>query len=221
MHDIPTQVVSVNVGIPRHVKWKGRDVSTGIFKEPVGGPVQVRRLNIDGDQQADLAVHGGAEKAVYAYPAEHYPLWRHELPEMQLTWAMFGENLTTQGLTEETVFIGERLQIGDAILMVTQPRSPCYKLGIRFGRDDMLRRLTQSRRTGFYLSVEHEGQITAGDEIVRLGHPHASMTIAAIADLLFAKVPATADLRRAIALPDLAAVLHDYFADRLLQLEEG
>jgi MOSC domain-containing protein YiiM len=141
------KLLSVNVGRPRLVSYNGEPVSTGIFKEPVSGPVVLRTLNLDGDRQADLSVHGGPSKAVYAYPSEHYEYWRHELPDMELPWAMFGENFTTSGLNEE-VNVGDRFRVGSAIVMATEPRLPCYKLGIRFGRSDIIRRFLASGRTG-------------------------------------------------------------------------
>ena len=167
------QVMSANVGLPRYVVWKGMSVQTGIFKEPVEGPVTVSKLNLAGDQQADLTVHGGSEKAVYAYPAEHYEYWRRELPEVSFSWGRFGENLTTEGLTENALCIGDRLRVGSAVLMVTQPRMPCYKLALRFDRDDMIKRFLTSRRTGFYFSVIEEGEVRAGSEVEILSlDPH-------------------------------------------------
>jgi len=158
-------VVSVNVGLPRNVVWKGMRVQTGIFKEPVDGRVSIRKLNLTGDQQADLTVHGGAAKAVYAYPAEHYEYWRKKLPEVSFSWGKFGENLTTAGLTEVALCIGDRLRIGTAVLMVTQPRMPCYKLALRFDRDDIIKSFLTSRRSGFYFSVVEEGAVQAGSEV--------------------------------------------------------
>lgn len=211
------QIVSVNVGLPREVMWKGRLVLTGIFKEPVAGPIVARRLDLDGDQQADLSVHGGPDKAVYVYPAEHYEPWRRELAPMEIPWGMFGENLTTRGLTEKDVVIGERFGIGEAIFVATQPRQPCYKLAVRFGRDDILRRFVRSRRTGWYLAVEREGEVSAGDPIVRLDRPEQSLTVAAIAELLFANRPNKEDLRVAATLPALPENLRAYFQEWLEQ----
>src|SRR3954470_6775088 len=122
------KLVSLNIGLPREIVYKGRSITTGIFKAPVGGRVRARRLNLDGDQQADLTVHGGAEKAVYVYPAEHYAFWRDELPDMQIDYSMFGENFTSLGLLEDEVQIGDRYHVGGATFQVTQPRLPCYKL---------------------------------------------------------------------------------------------
>lgn len=159
------RIVSVNVGLPRTILWKGRPVQTGIFKEAVAGRQRVRRLNLDGDQQADLSVHGGPDKAVYAYPIEHYDFWRHFLGEIDLLPGAFGENLTVEGLTEESVHIGDRFRIGTAELTVTQPRTPCYKLAAKFGRTDIVRRFLESGFSGFYLSVQQEGELSQGDTI--------------------------------------------------------
>ena len=157
------KVISINVGLPREVEWRGTRVLTSIFKEPVSGRVRVDRLNLEGDRQSDLTVHGGARKAVYVYPSEHYTYWREQLGE--LAPGAFGENFTTEGLLEETVRIGDRLRIGSAEFVVTQPRTPCFKLQIRFGRLDIVRRFLRSGRSGFYLAVMREGEVEKGDEI--------------------------------------------------------
>ena len=162
---VPLHVVSVNVSLPKTVEWQGRQVTTGIFKEPVAGRIRIRRTGLAGDRQADPSVHGGPSKAVYAYPSEHYPFWRRELERSDLPWGSFGENLTTEGLDERTLRIGDRLRVGSALLRVTQPRMPCYKLGIRFGQMDMVRRFLASGRSGFYLAVLEEGDVAAGDPI--------------------------------------------------------
>jgi len=159
------KILSVNVGLPREVSWQGKLVTTGIFKEPVNAPVMLRTLNLDGDQQADLTVHGGVDKAVYAYPSEHYHYWRAELPGVDLTWGMFGENFTTEGLLEEAVYIGDRFRVEETEVMVTEPRMPCYKLGIKFSRADIIKRFLASRRTGFYFAVVREGMVGTGDAI--------------------------------------------------------
>ena len=159
------KIISVNVGLPRLVLRNGEPVSTGIFKEPVTGRVMLRTLNLDGDRQSDLSVHGGPEKAVYLYPSEHYEFWKRELPDMDLPWGMFGENFTSEGILETETNIGDRFRIGSAEVMVTQPRMPCYKLGIRFGRADIIKRFLVSERTGFYFSVLKEGEVGAGDQI--------------------------------------------------------
>jgi MOSC domain-containing protein YiiM len=172
-------VLSINVGLPRAIEWHGEYVTTSIFKSPVPGPVAVRTMNLDGDRQADLSVHGGARKAVYVYPHEHYAFWREELPHADLGFGAFGENLTIQGILESDVSAGDILEIGTALFHVTIPRMPCYKLGIRFDRADMVKRFWRSRRCGFYLSVAREGEITAGDEI-QLTRAHGGPTIAEV-----------------------------------------
>src|SRR6266404_5507760 len=177
------KIVSLNVGLPQLVLRNDEPVSTGIFKEPVAGRVNLRTLNLDGDRQADLSVHGGPEKAVYVYPSEHYDYWRRELPGMDLPWGAFGENFTTEGLLEEDVRIGDRLQVGSAEFAVTQPRMPCYKLGIRFGRDDMVKRFLQSGRTGFYLSVLEEGNVGAGDLVEMASKAQGNVSVAEVASL--------------------------------------
>ena len=174
-------ILSVNVGLPREVEWHGRIVRTSIWKSPVVGPVRVARLNLDGDAQSDLRVHGGPDKAVYAYPSEHYEAWRRELRLETLPWAAFGENLTTVGLDESGIAIGDRLRIGSAEFIVTQPRLPCYKLGIRFGRDDMIKRFMDSGRSGFYLAVTQEGVLTAGDPVEVLARDPHGVTVADVA----------------------------------------
>ena len=153
------QLVSVNVGLPREVTWHGHVVRTSIWKDPVEGLVRVSSLNLEGDQQSDLSVHGGKEKAVYAYPREHYEYWRRDLPATDLAWSAFGANFTTDGLLEPDVRIGDRIRVGSAEFLVTQPRMPCFKLGVRFGNDDMVKRFLRSGRPGFYLAVIREGEI--------------------------------------------------------------
>lgn len=159
------KVISVNVGMPREVMWHGRRVTTGIFKEPVQGRVALRKLNMDGDGQADLSVHGGEHKAVYCYQLGHYGYWKAELPGRELPLGMFGENFTVDGPLEDSVFLGDRYSVGTAEVVVTQPRLPCYKLGIKFGDDDMVKRFFNARRTGFYLAVTREGEVGVGDEM--------------------------------------------------------
>ena len=177
------RVISVNVGLPREVAWKGRVVTTGFFKDPVSGRVAVRRLNLEGDKQADLTVHGGVDKAVYVYPAEHYDYWRQELPGVPLPWGAFGENLTTEGLLEGAVHIDDRFRIGSAEFRVTQPRQPCYKLSVRFGRDDIVKRFLISGRPGFYLAVLREGDVGVGDTIELVSRDASQVTVAASAQL--------------------------------------
>jgi MOSC domain-containing protein YiiM len=192
------QVISVNVGLPREVVWKGMTVQTGIFKDPVDRTVTISKLNLSGDQQADLTVHGGPEKAVYAYPAEHYEYWRRELPDVAFSWGRFGENLTTEGLVEKTLCIGDRLRIGSAILMVTQPRMPCYKLALRFDRDDMIQRFLTSRRSGFYFSVIEEGEVRAGSEVEIVSRDPHRVTVVDIVRLYLGEARDPALLQRAM-----------------------
>jgi MOSC domain-containing protein YiiM len=171
------RLLSINVGQPRAVLWHGESVLTSIFKEPIDGPVAVRAMNLDGDRQSDLTVHGGARKAVYVYPSEHYPFWRRELPDLDIPYGAFGENLTTSGLLETSVRIGDRLTIGTTAFTVTQPRMPCVKLVIRFGRPDMVKRFMKSGRSGFYLEVTREGVIDTGDDIVLAAAGGAGATV--------------------------------------------
>ncbi len=159
------KVLSVNVGLPRIVEYRGEPVATGIYKELVGGRVAVNEFNLAGDAQADLRVHGGYYKAVYVYPSEHYEFWKRELPKMDLPFGVFGENLTTTGLIETDVFVGDRFRIGTAEFVVTESRQPCFKLGIRFGRADIIKRFAKSGRSGFYLAIEKTGNLGANDEI--------------------------------------------------------
>ena len=209
------KVLAISVGRPREVEWGGGVTLTSIFKDPVEGRVRVGRLNIEGDEQSDLSVHGRPEKAVYAYPSEHYALWRAELPDADFSWGAFGENFSTEGLTEGEVRIGDRFRIGTAEFVVTQPRSPCFKLGIRFGRADMVKRFHQSGRSGFYLAVETEGEIRAGDAIETISRDDRDLTVADVVGLYAAKKPDPELLERAIAHPGLIASWREYFQDEL------
>jgi len=192
------KILSVNAGMPRVVIWKGMTVHTGIFKAPVDGTVMIHELNLAGDRQADLTVHGGAEKAVYGYPAEHYEYWRKELPGVAFSWGMFGENLTTEGLGEDTLCVGDHLRVGSAILMVTQPRMPCYKLDLRFGRDDMIKRFLASGRSGFYFSVVQEGEVSGHARVEILRRDPNQVTIADISRLFFGEERDPEVLQRAL-----------------------
>jgi len=214
------RVVSVNAGLPREVVWKGRAVRTGIFKDPVEGRVAVRALNLDGDRQADLTVHGGVSKAVYVYPSEHYAYWREELPGVELPWGMFGENLTTEGLLEGAVGIGDRFRIGSAQVVVTEPRMPCYKLGLRFRRDDVIKRFLASRRTGFYLAVLNEGEVEAGDRVERLSRDPHGVTVADITHLYTRKPHDVGLLQRAMSVEALPESWRTYFQDWVKKARE-
>src|SRR5213595_2154675 len=209
------KVLSLNVGLPREVPWQGKRVTTGIFKEPIQGRVMMRALNLDGDQQADLTVHGGVTKAVYAYPSEHYGYWRAELPGMDLPWRMFGENFTTEGLLEETVYIGDRFRIGETEVMVTEPRMPCYKLGIKFGRTDIIKRFLTSRRTGFYFAVAREALVSAGDAINLIGREQEEISVADITRLYAFEKNDVDGLRRAIGVDSLPENWKGYFQHSL------
>jgi len=209
------KVVSVNVGLPREILWKGRKVMTGIFKDPVQGPVLIRKLNLEGDRQADLTVHGGPEKAVYAYPEEHYDFWRRGLEGMRLSWGMFGENLTLKGVLEGKVNIGDQFRIGSALLSVTQPRVPCYKLGIRFGRDDILKRFLNSGRSGFYFAVLEEGEVRAGDLMESVLRNEGSVSVADVIRLFVDSAGNLDLLQRAVKVEALPTGWRDYFLRRL------
>jgi MOSC domain-containing protein YiiM len=187
-------IISVNVGLPRAVLWHGHTVTTAIFKEPVEGRIFLRKLDLDGDRQADLTVHGGDYKAVYCYPLEHYAYWKKELPGRDLTLGNFGENFTTEGLLEGAVNLGDRFSIGSAEVVVTQPRLPCYKLGIRFQSDAMVKRFLASKRSGFYLAVAREGEVGAGDEIKEVSRDPNHVSIAEIHRLYFANNYNDADI---------------------------
>ena len=213
------KIVSLNVGLPRLVMRNDEPVSTGIFKEPVAGRVLLRTLNLDRDRQADLSVHGGPEKAVYAYPSEHYSFWKEELPEMELPWGMFGENFTTTGLHETEIHIGDRFRIGAAEVMVTQPRLPCYKLGIRFGRPDIIKRFLLSERTGFYFSVLKEGEVGVGDEFNLIEKNVSGVRVVDVTRLYSSDKHNVDLLRRAIDTKALPESWRDYLQERLEKLE--
>lgn len=214
------KIISVNVGLPRLVLRNGEPVSTGIFKDPVDGRVRVRTLNLDGDRQSDLSVHGGPQKAVYLYPSEHYEFWKQELPNISLPWGMFGENLTTTGLFETEVHIGDRFRVGTAELMVTQPRMPCYKLGIRFDRADIIKRFLVSERSGFYFSVLKEGDVGTGDEVELLERNASGVRVVDITRLYSSEKENIALLRRAIATEALPESWRGYFLKRIGNLEQ-
>jgi MOSC domain-containing protein YiiM len=202
------KLLSVNCGLPREVDWHGESVTTSIYKEPVSGRTALRTLNLDGDRQSDLTVHGGAYKAVYCYPIEHYDYWKAELPGRTLPMGAFGENFTIAGLDEDSVYVGDRFAVGSAEVVVTQPRLPCYKLGIKFGSDEMVKWFLASRRTGFYVAVTQEGDVGAGDEMIPLGREADSISVSAITRLYIAKEYSDDDrelverARRLSALPD-------------------
>jgi len=212
---IAMRLIALNVARPRLAVYGDQTVSTGIFKQPVSGPVRLRCLNLDGDRQADLAVHGGPFKAVYAYPSEHYDFWREQLPGTQLPPGMFGENFTTEGLFERDLHIGDRLQIGTALIMVRQPRIPCYKLALKFRRQDILERFFRSGRSGFYFSVEQEGVVESGNSFEFLSRETEAITISEV-NVLFAEEKYNRTLlERALATPALPEYWRDYFRKRV------
>ncbi len=198
--------------------WHGHVVETGIFKEPVDGRVMLRKLNLDGDRQADLTVHGGEYKAVYCYPSEHYAYWKQELPGRDLPMGIFGENFTTEGLLEDSVCLGDRFSVGSAEVVVTQPRLPCYKLGVRFQADDMVKRFLASGRSGFYVAVTREGEVGAGDEIRELSRESDRVSIADVVRLYVAKKYTSADVelvRRALEVEAFPDSWKEEFAERI------
>jgi MOSC domain-containing protein YiiM len=209
------RVVSVNVAVPRTVRRKGRDVWTSIFKKPVAGRIAVRHGNLDGDRQGDLSVHGGLEKAVYAYPLEHYAYWQEQLGE-ELQFGAFGENITVEGLAlEDEIALGDRLRVGSAELVVTQPRLPCYKLGLRFGREDMVKRFLASGRTGYYLAVAEEGFVGAGDAVEPLGRQPAGIAVSEITRVFARDRDDLEAIARLVALDALPDDWRSYFERRL------
>jgi MOSC domain-containing protein YiiM len=212
------RLISVNVGLPRLVLHNGQPVSTGIFKEPVAGRVMLRTLNLDGDRQADLSVHGGPTKAVYGYPSEHYDFWKRELPEMNLPWGMFGENLTTEGLLETELNIGDKLRLGTARIMVTEPRMPCYKLGLKFGRADIIKRFMQSERSGFYFAVLEQGEVGAGDQFELIEQDNHGVRVSDITRLYARDKENVSLLQRAIQVEALPEGWRSYFQNQLERL---
>ena len=214
------ELVSLNVGLPRDVVWHDQTVTTGIFKSPTTARIRLRKLNLDGDRQADLTVHGGEHKAVYCYPVEHYDYWREKLPNRDLPFGSFGENFTTSGLLETNVHIGDRFAINNAEVVVSQPRLPCYKLGVRFQSDDMVKKFLASRRIGFYLAVTREGDVAAGDEIIPLVQNASAISIADFLRLFLAKSFSAADrasLQELYALPSVPNDWKRYFHERVAE----
>jgi MOSC domain-containing protein YiiM len=212
------KIVSLNVGLPREVQWHGQAVTTGIFKSPTAARIRLRKFNLDGDRQADLTVHGGEHKAVYCYPIEHYGYWKKKLPGRDLPFGAFGENLTTEGMLEENIHVGDRFTINGAEVVVTQPRLPCFKLGIRFQADDMVKKFLASRRIGFYLAVTREGEIAAFDEIIPVTRHAGGVSIADFLRLFLTKQFTKADAAAIHQLYELPSVSDDwksYFRDRL------
>jgi MOSC domain-containing protein YiiM len=214
------KVVSVNVGLPRKVLFNGQIVTTAIFKDPVKGPIMLRKLNLDGDKQADLTVHGGVDKAVYSYPAEHYDYWRKQFPNMDLVLGMFGENFTTEGLMEDSVNVGDQFQMGSAKLVATQPRMPCYKLGVRFGRMEVIRQFLASGRPGIYFKVLEEGEVEAGNKIRIIRKDKNNVTVKDIVRLYITRDHIDIEtMRRATKIRALPEGWRYEFKQKIEQLE--
>jgi MOSC domain-containing protein YiiM len=218
------KIVSLNVGLPREVIWHGQPVTTGIFKSPTSERVRLRTLNLDGDRQADLTVHGGEHKAVYCYPVEHYTYWQKKLPGRDLPLGVFGENFTTKGMLEQDVHLGDRFAINDAEVVVTQPRLPCYKLGIRFQADDMVKKFLASLRIGFYVAVTREGSVASGDEMIPVVQNASRISIADFLRLFLAKSLSDKDrasIQELYALPSVPLDWKQYFHERASEAGAG
>lgn len=197
------------------LSWKGATFKTGIFKNPVSGRIMLRETDLDGDRQADLAVHGGPNKAVYGYPSEHYAYWRRELSEESLPWGAFGENFTTEGLVESSVSMGDRYRVGSAVVKVTTPRLPCYKLAAKFQSDDIIEQFLRSGYSGFYFSVVEEGDVGAGDEFHFLAAEIPSLTIAEFNHLYVSPSPDLDLLERAVEVQSLPESWRERFHSRI------
>jgi MOSC domain-containing protein YiiM len=214
------KIVSVNVGVPRLLAWGGSTFKTGIFKNPVEGRVMLRTTNLDGDRQADLSVHGGPNKAAYGYPSEHYPEWKAELSDPALPWGSFGENFTTEGLLETDVFIGDRYRVGDAVVKVTTPRLPCFKLAAKFKSDEIIEHFLRSGRCGFYFSVVEEGEVGAGDAFQLLGREEPTLSVAEVNQIYSAKSPDREILQRSLFVKTLPESWRERFRARLAEIDD-
>jgi len=213
------RIVSINVGIPREVIHGGKILRTGIFKEVVHGSVYLKTLNLQGDRQADLSVHGGPSKAVYVYPAEHYEYWRRKIPDLKLPWGAFGENFSVEGLSEKTTQIGDRFQIGTARVRVTEPRLPCYKLAAKFGREDIIKLFLRSRRTGFYLAVEQEGHVSAGNAIELVSRDTNSVTILEFVEIYLKKEKDKRAMEKVLRAKALPPNWRSYFEEQIARMK--
>jgi MOSC domain-containing protein YiiM len=194
------KLISVNVGLPRLLAWQGDTFKTGIFKNPVDGRIMLRTTNLDGDRQADLSVHGGPNKAVYGYPSEHYQAWNAELPDQLGRWGAFGENFTTEGLLEAEISIGDRFRVGSAVVRVTTPRLPCFKLAAKFKSERMIAHFLQTGRCGFYFAVLQEGEVGSDDEFELLAREDNTLSIAEVNHLYTAKCPDRDALQKSLDL---------------------
>lgn len=215
------KLLSVNVSLPKVVEFRGATVTTGIFKEPIAGRVALRRLNLDGDRQADLRVHGGLNKAVYVYPFEHYATWAAELGRTDFVFGQFGENFTTEGLLEEDVCLGDVYRIGTAIVEVAQPRMPCFKLGIRMGMPEFPKLLVRSGRTGFYLRVREEGEVGAGDAIERVSRDPEGFSVNRLWRLRYLEPDNVEDARKVLRFTTLGPEWREPLQDRVFRVDRG
>ena len=219
--NLTPKILSVNVSLPKEIDFEGQRVITGIFKEPIEGRVMLRTLNLDGDKQADLTVHGGPDKAVYAYPSEHYAFWREVFPKMEMPYGMFGENLTIEGLMENEVSVGDTFEIGSSKVMATQPRMPCYKLGIKFGRMDIVKKFLASGRSGIYFKVLEEGEVGAGDLIVQIKKDTNHVAISDIVRLYGSDRNDIKTMRRAVKVEALPEGWKQYFLEQIGRVERS
>jgi MOSC domain-containing protein YiiM len=214
------KILSVNVSFPKEVDFEGQKVTTGIFKEPIEGRVELRTLNLDGDKQADLTVHGGPDKAVYAYPTEHYEFWRKVYPNIEMPNGMFGENFTTEGLMEAEVNVGDVFKIGSSKVIATQPRMPCYKLGVKFGRMDVLKKFLASGRSGIYFKVLEEGEVGAGDSIIQIKKDTNRVGISDIVRLYASDREDIKTMRHAVKVEALPEGWRHYFLEQIKRVEK-
>ena len=214
------KILSINVSLPKEIDFEGQKVTTGIFKEPIEGRIMLRTLNLDGDKQADLTVHGGPDKAVYAYPIEHYEFWRKVYPDMEMPNGMFGENFTIEGLMEIDVNVGDIFRIGSSKVIATQPRMPCYKLGVKFGRMDVLKKFLASGRSGIYFKVLEEGEVGAGDSIIQIKKDINQVGISDIVRLYASDREDIKTMRRAVKVEALPEGWKHYFYEQLRRVEK-
>ena len=215
------KILSVNVSLPKEVDFEGQKVTTGIFKKSIDGRIMLRTLNLDGDKQADLTVHGGPDKAVYAYPIEHYEFWRKVYPDMEMPNGMFGENFTIEGLMESEVSLGDSFEIGSSKVIATQPRMPCYKLGVKFGRMDVLKKFLASGRSGIYFKVLEEGEVSAGDPIIQIKKDTNQVGITDIVRLYSSDREDIEMMRRAVKVEALPEGWRNYFLEQIRRVEKA
>ena len=215
------KILSINVSLPKEIDFEGQKVTTGIFKEPIEGRIMLRTLNLDGDKQADLTVHGGPDKAVYAYPIEHYQFWRKVYPNMEMPNGMFGENFTIEGLMENEVSVGDAFEIGSSKVIATQPRMPCYKLGVKFGRMDVLKKFLASGRSGIYFKVLEEGEVGPGDSIIKIKKDTNRVAISDIVRLYAIDREDISTMRRAAKVEALPEGWRDYFIEQIRRVEKN